>query len=259
MIKHVGKHDLKKCILLFKEVPGADDMCLIVYTDTLPKLMHDPMMKCVESEVGQRAHDITGPLNRTLMDNGQNLLNSLHTQGYIRKVPTNQMILQPNAQTTIRLDELNKILKQMGEGKEATQKLAELDAAAGLRDPAKSLGVNEPVNEQKILSETTPIEVTAIAEAAPIVAEMDGVLTDAGIAQGQLSQAERMAADGQRLLNEAQNLRDEAYTLAPELKPIVKATRKKRVVKAKAKPKATVAVKRKPGRPRKNAKASVKN
>ena len=241
MIKHVGKHDQKKAVLLFKEVPGEDDMCLIVYTDTLPKLLHDPMMKCIESEAGQHANDITGPLNRTLMDNGQNLLNQLHSQGYIRRVPTNQMILMPNAGTTIRLDELNKILKEMATGKEATDRLAQLDASAGLRDPAKSIAKTDD-----------PAELTAIAET--IAASQTDVLTDAHIAQGQLSQADVLASDAERLLNEAKNLREEAYTLAPELKPTV--TRRKRTV---TKKKATTVKARKPGRPRKNATASAKN
>ena len=243
MIKHVGKHDQRRAVLLFKEVPGQDDMCLIVYTDTLPKLIHDPMMKCIESEVGQRANDITGPLTRTLMDDGKNLLNTLHAQGYISRVPTNQMILTPNEQTTIRLDELNKILKEMASGEEATKRLAELDAAAGMKDPTNSLA-----NTAKVAA-----EIFADA-AAPIVAAQDDVLTDARIAQGQLSQADALAADAERLLNEAKNLRDEAYTLAPELKP--KVSRKKRTV---TKKKVTTIKARKPGRPKKNATASVKS
>ena len=245
MIKHVGKHDQKKCVLLFKEVPGQDDMCLIVYTDTLPKLIHDPMMKCIESEVGQASNDITGPLNRTLMDNGKNLLNTLHVSGYITRVPTNQMILMPQAGTTIRLDELNKILKEMEKGEEATQRLAEMDAQAGIRDPAKSLSK---------LAKTPIGDTLREEEVVPITASQNSVLTDATIAQGQISQANAMAADAERLLNEAKNLRDEAYTLAPELKP--KATRKPRKATAK---KATTVKARKPGRPKKNATASVKN
>ncbi len=246
MIKHVGKHDQKKCVLLFKDVPGYDDMCLIVYTDTLPKLLHDPMMKCIESEVGQMANDITGPLNRTLMDDGKNLLNTLHTSGYITRVPTNQMILMPQAGTTIRLDELNKILKEMAKGKEATQRLAELDAQAGIRDPAKSLSN---------LAKVSPGEEVKEEEAVitPITASQDTVLTDTTIAQGQISQANAMAADAERLLTEAKNLRDEAYTLAPELKP--KVTRKKRTVTKKV----TTVKARKPGRPKKNAKTAVKS
>jgi hypothetical protein len=195
MIKHVGKHDQRKCVLLFKEVPGEDDMCLIVYTDLLPKLVHDPVMRCVESEVGQNSNDITGPLQRTLMDDGRNVLNTIHANGYIRKVPTNQMILTPNSSTTIRLDELNKIMKDMASGEDATKRLADLDANAGMKDPAK-----------------------ALPESVPLVAD-GGVLTDASIAQGQLSQADRMAEDAQRLLNESASLREEAYVIAPELRP----------------------------------------
>jgi len=72
-----------------------------------------------------------------------------------------------------------------------------------------------------------------------------------------LSQADALAADGQRLMNEAQILRDEAYNLAPELKPKV---RKKRAPnKKKAEAADTTAVKRKPGRPRKDATASAKS
>lgn len=233
MMKHIGKHDQRKCVLLFKEVPGDDEMCLITYTDTLPKLIHDPMMQCVESEVGQNTNDITGPLNRTLMDNGQNVLQTLHTQGYIRRVPTNQMIVTPNASTTIRLDELNKILKEMASGQDASKRLADLDAASGMKDPAKNIK-----------------EIPIADLAQPLAAPEDGILTDALIAKGQLSQADALAADADRLLKEAANLRDEAYTLAPELKP--KATRKK------AAPKATDApAKKRPGRPRKNAAAST--
>jgi hypothetical protein len=146
-------------------------------------------MKCIESDVGQNANDISGPLSRTLMDSGQNVLNTLHSGGWIRRVPTNQMILRPNASTTIRLDELNKILREMEQGDDAKAKLAELDAQAGFRDPAKSLtNLNQPDPAVQ-----------------PIEAAGDGVLTDAHIAQGQLSQAERMANDAQNLLNEKQH------------------------------------------------------
>lgn len=254
MMKHIGKHDQRKAVLLFKEVPGDDEMCLIVYTDTIPKLIHDPMMKCIESEVGQNANDITGPLNRTLMDNGSNVLSTLHGQGYIRKVPTNQMILTPNAQTTIRLDELNKILRTMSEGKEATNRLAELDAQAGIKDPAKSIGKTHDTadvpSRPLAHAENIPIEAEELT-AEPLQASQDGVLTDAHIAQGQLSQANVLANDAARLLSEAESLRTEAYTLAPELKP--KATRKKAAPK-----KAATTAKRKPGRPRKDATASAK-
>jgi hypothetical protein len=169
------------------------------------------------------------------MDNGQNVLEVLHRQGYIRKVPANQMILQPNAQTTIRVDELNKLLREMDSGAEAHERLAEMDAQAGIKDPAKSL---------KNLNKPDPVP-----QAAPVQAAADGVLSDEDIAKGQLSQAEALKADAQRLLNEAQTLESEAYNIAPSLKPKAKAKRKAPAPKAKAK--------RGPGRPRKNAAAST--
>lgn len=244
MIKHVGKHDQRRVVLLFKEVPGHDDMCLIVYTDTLPKLIHDPMMKCIESEVGQRANDITGPLSRTLMDTGANLLNTLHTSGHIRKVPTNQMILTPNAQTTIRLDELNKILKEMDTGDEAKQRLAKLDAQAGFKDPDKSLKFGDVSDDP-------------IVKVEPLVASQDSVLTDTNIAQGQLSQANLMEKDAEVLLREAKNLRREAYESVPALKP--KAIRKKATSKKVVAKESAITAKRKPGRPKKNVKTPVEN
>lgn len=237
-MKHVGKHDQRRAVLLFREIPGDDgDMCLIVYTDKLPALIEGPLMKCIESEVGQNSNDISGPLSRTLMDNGQNVLEVLHRQGYIRKVPANQMILQPNAQTTIRLDELNKILREMESGDDAKQRLAEMDAQAGIKDPAKSL---------KNLNQPDPV-----VQAEPVQAAADGVLTDEDIAKGQLSQAESLKADAQRLLNEAETLESEAYNIAPSLKPKAKAKAKRKAPAPKAK------AKRGPGRPRKNAAAST--
>lgn len=249
MMKHIGKHDQRRAVLLFKEVPGEDDMCLIVYTDVLPKLIHDPLMKCLESEVGQNAVDITGPLSRTLMDSGENVLNTIHANGYIRKVPTNQMIITPNANTTIRLDELNKILKEMAKGKDATQRMAELDANAGMKDPAKAL---PKTNEMPITE--TPVPGTQFNE-MPMVGSENSVLTDAGIARGQLLQAEHLKKDAAGLLTEAESLTNEAYILAPELKP--KPARKKAVTKKTSVKKTTVKVKGKrgPGRP-KNAATS---
>ncbi len=35
MMKHIGRHDQRKAVVLFKELPNdVDEMCLIVYTDT---------------------------------------------------------------------------------------------------------------------------------------------------------------------------------------------------------------------------------
>jgi len=55
MIKHVGKHSNKRCVILFKTVPGEEHMCLVIYPDTLPRHIHDDVMTALESDSGQQA------------------------------------------------------------------------------------------------------------------------------------------------------------------------------------------------------------
>jgi len=181
-------------------------------------------MRVIESAVGQNAKEISDPLGRELMDDGRNVLEAMHKEGFIRKVPTNQMIVTPNAQSTIRLDELNKILLEMAQGEEAKAKMKEYDEKLGMQTKHE-----------------TPAEDSNDFVQDSITTE-DGVLTDEGLAQEQLNQADRMAADATRLLTEADVLRSEAYKLVPALAP--KKTRgrpkgasnkKSTVVKSKAK------------------------
>jgi len=113
VIKHVGKHNNKRVVVLFKTVPGEDHMCLVVYPETLPKHIHDDIMKALESESGQQAKDFSDYLFRYTLSDGNNALATLHKEGMIKKVPTNQVIITPNAKSTVRLDELNNILIKM--------------------------------------------------------------------------------------------------------------------------------------------------
>jgi len=199
MIKHVAKHEQKKAVVLFKKVPNEDHMCLVVYPETLPKLYHDSVMKCVESAVGQNADELGEPLGRELMDDGRMTLQALHQEGFIRKVQTNQVIMTPAAGSTVRLDELNNILAEMASGKDAAQRLAELDSQAGLYHPDNALPGD-------------------IIEEVAIVQEED-VLSDASLARDQIEQAERMTVEASALVAEAKYLKDEAYKLDPSLKP----------------------------------------
>jgi hypothetical protein len=74
MIKHVGKHNGKKLVLLWRRVPNEDHMCLVAYSDTLPRMIHDEVMKQLESPIGQNAKDLSDVLFRTTMNDGRNAL-----------------------------------------------------------------------------------------------------------------------------------------------------------------------------------------
>lgn len=213
MLKHVGRHGEKKVVIAYNTVPGEDHMALVVYSDALPALVHDEVMKVVESNAGQSAKSLADALFRNIMADGQNTLGALHKGGYLKKVQTKQVILTPNAKTTVRLDELNEILKKMEAGEEAIKAMSDIDAGRGYADPAKKVKEGRELGEPK--------------KAAQSAVNTSGVLTDADLAKANLDQAAKMEAQAKTLLAEAKRLKDEAKSFAPTPKAKnVRATKK---------------------------------
>ncbi len=200
IVKHIGKHNDRKVVVVYRELPDEEHMCLLVYSDVLPRLIHDELMKCVESDIGQSAPDLSDVFFRTLMADGNNILTSLHSNGWLKKVPTNQVLMTPNASSTVRLDELNGLLKQMAQGEESMRRLAELDKNTGMTSRPRDVG--EPA-----FTET-------LTEA----------LSDADLAKQRLDQAVTMRQQAEALLAEAARLEKEANEIAPAKN--VRATKK---------------------------------
>lgn len=224
MMKHIGKHNNQRIVILFRKVPNEDHMCLLCYSDLLPRLYHDEVMKVLESPVGQNAQEFSDVLFRTTMADGQNCLEALHRAGLIKKVPTSQVLITPTAQASVRLDELNGILDEMAKGEDAIKKLAEIDADRGMsgkRRPAEPREVGQPINSRAI----SQVEGTVSAE--QYIAE-SGILDDTALSVQRLAQASKMKAEAQSLLAEAARLEQEAAQLIPtpatNVKP--KATKK---------------------------------
>ena len=200
MIKHVGKHGDKRVAVIFREVPGEDHMALVTYPDSLKQSTHDDLMNAIQSNKGQQANHLGEALHSIVGTDGQTLLNLLHREGFMKKVRTQDIIMMPRPnQPGARLDEINKIIRDLETGSEAASKLADLDANAGLADPAKrAKGVQ------------------AAAEAVGVQAQ--GVLGDAEIARNLVTQAEQMKAQMATLQAEADRLLAEAAELDPSLK-----------------------------------------
>lgn len=202
MIKHVGKHNQRKIAIVYKYIPDEEHMALIVYTDSLPQMIHDEAMRCLESAVGQDAKELADALFRTMMADGQNCLTALHRGGWLKKVPTNQVVVTPTSQSTIRLDELNKILKEMDAGEEAKQRMADIDANRGVKGVlSEGREVGEPAR-------TSSSSVNTSNEA----------LSDIDLAKQRLDQANRMETEAKSLLAEAKRLKEEAKSLTPAKK-----------------------------------------
>jgi hypothetical protein len=211
MLKHVGRHGEKKVVVAYNTVPGEDHMALVIYSDSLPSMLHDEVMKVIESPAGQTAKSLADALFRNIMPDGNNTLGALHKGGFLKKVQTKQVILKPNAKSSVRLDELNEILKKMEAGQEAVDAMAKIDAGRGYADPSKNVG--RELGEPK-----------KVAESA---VNTSGVLTDADLANQRLDQATKMELQAKTLLAEAKRLKEEASSLAPKTKAKnVRATKK---------------------------------
>jgi len=200
MIKHVGKHGDKRVAVIFREVPGEDHMALVTYPDSLKQSTHDDLMNAIQSNKGQAANHLGEALHSIVGADGQTLLNLLHREGFMKKVRTQDIIMMPRPnQPGARLDEINQIIRDLETGSEAASKLADLDANAGLADPAKrAKGIQ------------------AAAEAVGVQAQ--GVLGDADIARNLVTQAEQMKVQMATLQAEADRLLAEAAELDPSLK-----------------------------------------
>lgn len=200
MIKHVGRQNDKRVVVVFREVPGEDHMCLVIYPDNLPTRFHDDLMNTLQSDAGQNAKDLADALARVTGSDGRVLLNAIHQEGWMKKVRTQDVILipRPNAEG-VQLSEINKIIRDLDTGGEAASKLAELDANAGLADPQKKAA-----------------GVQAAKEAA---GGSGGVLSDTDIARNLVTQADQMKAQITGLEAEVKRLMEEASELDPSIAP----------------------------------------
>ena len=206
MIKHVGRHNNKKIVVVYREIPDEGHMCLVTYSESLPSIIHDELMKTIEGPVAQNTTDVADVLFRAILADGRGLLEALHTGGLLKKVPTNQVIMTPTASSNIRLDELNSLLNEMSKGEEAIARLAELDSQRGMASGNKpkivegrELGVPPNTKAGAVNVPTNPM----------------GVLSDADLAAQRRTQAEDMKTQAKQLLAEAERLEKEANDLSP--------------------------------------------
>ena len=186
-MKHIGRHGERKVCVVFREVPGQEHMCLVVYPGTLNTPMHDSLMKALESNEAQNEKSLADALNRMLFSDGRPMLGTLHAGGYLKKVEAKQVYMTPNPKSSINLAEMNEIINKMEAGEDARQQMEQLDANAGMVNPREK--ATAPANT--------------------------GALSDEDLAKSNLDQAARMEAEAKQLVAEAKRLKAEAKKLAP--------------------------------------------
>ena len=215
-LRHVGKHGDRKVAVVFREVPGEPHMCLVTYTELLNQHIHDPMVQCIESDIGQSSENLADALNRTYTRDGRPILQVLHAEGQMKKVNTENIVMTPSPNVKIKLNELNKILDEMKQGEEATKRLAEMYESLGMQDAAQVA--------KRMRGDKLPKQINEGKE--PVQVTSNDALGDVQLANSFRQQAARMESEAKGLLAEAQRLLNEANALNPAVKE-TKKTKKK--------------------------------
>jgi hypothetical protein len=167
--KHVGKVNSKKVIIVQRQLPMPEDhMAVVIYSDIMPSKYHDDVMQILESEAGQSAFEFRDVLQRRMMADGQNMLEALSSEGYLKRVTANSVMVTPNAKSSMRLDELSKLLNQVGRGDSAVKQLERMENQQGMADPMKTEATDAFVSEGVNLTDMG-IE-KAVAPVAPAAA-----------------------------------------------------------------------------------------
>ena len=226
MIKHVGKIGDRKVAIVFRQVPGDEHMCLVLYPDTMRQDMHDSLMAAIESPEGQAATDLGNALMAKRFPDGTSILERIHQEGMMKKVQTEKVVVTPTPTSSVYLSEMNKIINEMAQGEEAVKRLAELDAESGMTgkvnrrdDYGRDVGgpgVNVPA-PGSLMEQSNKAAMAAAntqrATSTPMAAPQTGALSDDAIASNMKTQADRMAAEAQGMLAEAARMQAEANTM----------------------------------------------
>ena len=200
-IKHVGQvaNTGLKCIVVFREIYDENgnvqepDNCLVVETERLPDMEHDDIVRVVESPTAQESAEFYTVAHRSMFSDGINMLVKLNNRGYLKKYPTDQIMMTPNSSTSIKLSEINEIIRKQNTG------MSEADISNSMVDDTDS-----PPRTATSLSPSQTID--------QAVNTGEQAMDDTALAQSMLEQAKTYEAEVTRL-------REEAYAMAPDLKP----------------------------------------
>jgi hypothetical protein len=190
-MKHTGKmtNNGAKVVIAYRTLPGDSNSALVIGTNNLGETYHDAIMNLLQDTSGQQANEFADMLAVRKFPDGNTMLEWLHTRGHLKKVPTKMVIVTPNNQTSIPLNELNEII--------ATQKGINIDELA-VTDGMKP----NPKTKKSDPTRTTSASVNEGLDTA--VEEVEESLSPI-----------QMRSKADKLFKEAQMLRKQADSIDP--------------------------------------------
>ena len=202
--KHVAKWQDRKCLVLFREVPGEPENALLIMTGELGPTQHDELISIIDSAEAQAQSNLADVLNGRNFSDGRIMLQAIHTDGLITKAPVSEVTMTPTPNDLVPLADLNDSIAQIEAGKE---------------------------NEKPNFADTSAIDAVNQVERPRQLSEREAEEQN-GIARGLLEQADMIEQDiervQQQMIADANSKREEAYARAPDLRPKPKPGRPKK-------------------------------
>ena len=155
-MKHVGKmkNNSARVAVAYRTIPGDHNSALVIGTNGLTDSYHDSLMSLIESDSGQQANELADVLAVRRFPDGSVMLQFLHGNGHLKKVPTNLVLMTPNSQTSIPLNEVNQMIAD-----QKGIKLEDLAVTDGVAKPNKRTEVTEEIITTEIVVPELMVEV----------------------------------------------------------------------------------------------------
>ena len=111
-MKHMGefKETGTPVVIVFRTLPNDSENCLVVAPKFLPDVYNEALMKTVESVGGQAENELGTYLGRQRFPSGELMLEMLHEQNYLKKHPTNAIMVTYGTDSKVSLDNLNNLV-----------------------------------------------------------------------------------------------------------------------------------------------------
>lgn len=159
------KNNGAKVAVVYRTLPGESHQALVVGTSSLQESYHDSLMSTLQSDSGQSANELADILAVRKFPDGSNMLEFLHVKGYLKKVPTDGVLMTPTPNDHVSLDQLNVII--------AEQKGVSIDELAitdGVNPNPKTKKEHEPKPDpievkEESLENLTPTQLRSKADA----------------------------------------------------------------------------------------------
>jgi hypothetical protein len=129
----------------------------------------------------------------------------------LKKIATNQVIVTPTPTSSVKLDELNRLVKEMESGDDARKRMTELDANTGIVDPATKRQQEQEFKKRRLEQEAARSQ----QGLPPVPAGSDSALDDKSLASNMLAQAKKMETEAKGLIAEAARMKKDAERMHP--------------------------------------------